>query len=93
MRARRLRFWPLFAAALWVACDDGTTPPPTTPPAADGGNPTDTGVAVDAGNPDTSPPPQGDGGLAPCLDLPTELERPPSGRLPCDLLPPGFVAP
>jgi hypothetical protein len=32
----------------------------------------------------------GDGGLKPCLDRPTELERPPSGQLPCDLLPPGL---
>ena len=39
----------------------------------------------------------GDGGLgntalAPCLDRPTDLPRPPrpSGKLPCDLLPPGF---
>ena len=28
--------------------------------------------------------------LAPCLDRPTDLPRPPSGQLPCDLLPPGF---
>jgi hypothetical protein len=34
--------------------------------------------------------PTSDGGLAPCLDRPNELERPPSGQLPCDLLPPGF---
>jgi len=25
-----------------------------------------------------------------CLDSPTEIVRPPSGQLPCDLLPPGF---
>jgi hypothetical protein len=31
-----------------------------------------------------------DGGLKPCLDRPTALERAPSGRLPCDLLPPGL---
>ena len=31
-----------------------------------------------------------DGGLKPCLDRPSELERPPSGQLPCDLLPPGL---
>lgn len=37
--------------------------------------------------------------LAPCLAKPTDLERPPAaangamGPLPCDLLPPGFVAP
>jgi len=38
-----------------------------------------------------TPPP--DGGLAPCLEQPTDLDRPPAGRLPCELLPPGFVAP
>lgn len=26
----------------------------------------------------------------PCLDRPTDLPRPPSGALPCELLPPGF---
>ena len=32
--------------------------------------------------------------LAPCLDRPTDLPRPPpaTGQLPCELLPPGFVA-
>lgn len=39
--------------------------------------------AVDAG-------PTGDAALAPCLDRPGELARPPSGGLPCELLPPGF---
>ncbi|HKQ69864.1 MAG TPA: hypothetical protein VJT73_11025 [Polyangiaceae bacterium] len=34
--------------------------------------------------------PRGDAGRAPCLDRPTDLPRPPSGQLPCDLLPPGF---
>jgi hypothetical protein len=29
----------------------------------------------------------------PCLDRPTDLPMPPSGALPCDLLPPGFAAP
>lgn len=28
---------------------------------------------------------------APCLERPTELPRPPTGALPCDLLPPGFA--
>ena len=28
--------------------------------------------------------------LAPCLDRPTDLARPPTGQLSCDLLPPGF---
>ena len=29
--------------------------------------------------------------LAPCLDRPTDLPRPPTGGLPSDLLPPGFA--
>lgn len=28
--------------------------------------------------------------LKPCLDRPTDLARPPTGQLPCDLLPPDF---
>ena len=43
----------------------------------------DAGVQVDA-------TPQA---LAPCLDRPDTFDRPPTGQLPCDLLPPGFTAP
>jgi hypothetical protein len=35
-------------------------------------------------------PPQPVGGA--CLDRPTDLPRPPTGALDCDMLPPGFVA-
>jgi hypothetical protein len=38
----------------------------------------------DPGSDDTIVP------LKPCLDRPGELQRPPSGGLPCDLLPPDF---
>lgn len=31
--------------------------------------------------------------LAACLERPTDLARPPTGQLPCELLPPGFGAP
>jgi hypothetical protein len=31
-----------------------------------------------------------DGGLTACLDRPGELARPPNGRLPCELIPPGL---
>ena len=31
-----------------------------------------------------------DGGLAACLERPGALERPPTGRLPCELIPPGL---
>ena len=34
-----------------------------------------------------------DGGLKPCLDRPTDLPRPPSGQLPCELIPPGLTLP
>ena len=30
------------------------------------------------------------GGLVGCLDQPGALDRPPSGRLPCELVPPGL---
>ena len=33
------------------------------------------------------------GALAPCVERPTDLPRPPTGALPCELLPPGFKAP
>lgn len=45
--------------------------------------PADAGV-VDGG------PSHHDGGLAPCLDRPTNLAQPPNGPLPCELIPPGF---
>jgi len=35
-------------------------------------------------------PGQSETALAPCLDRPSGLQRPPDGRLPCELLPPGF---
>lgn len=38
--------------------------------------------------PDT--PPTDASPLKACLDQPTDLPRPPSGQLPCELLPPGF---
>lgn len=44
-----------------------------------------------SGNPSGNNPPDGgtDGGLAACVDRPTDLSRPPSsGILPCDLVPP-----
>jgi len=32
----------------------------------------------------------GGGGLVGCLETPGALERPPNGRLPCELIPPGL---
>jgi hypothetical protein len=88
-RRSLLRGWPLLVVALATACSNESTTP---------GSPTGTGgtggsASTDGGKPDVAIPP-GDGGLSPCaLDLPTVLDRPPSGSLPCDLLPPGFVSP
>lgn len=67
------------ASALTAACGDNTSPPQQTP---------DAGV--------DGPPPGSK--VGPCLARPTDLDRPPvtsagAGALPCELLPPGFVAP
>jgi hypothetical protein len=105
----RLRFWPLLLVTLLSACEDDKPPGGTGGSGGSGGtggtagqdSGRDTGSSgsggsggeADAGATDTITPPPSDGGLAPCLDRPTDLDRPPSGQLPCDLLPPGFVAP
>lgn len=71
-----------FAALALAACGDNRTPASTEDAAVavDGAVPID--AAIDA-------PPTVVGG--PCLDRPTDLPRPPTGALPCDLLPPGFA--
>ena len=60
---------------------------------ADGGAP-DAPMEMDGG-PDGGVPADGgpDGGarLSSCLDTPDELSRPPTDRLPCDLIPPGLT--
>ena len=99
-------WWPLLVVALIAGCDDDKPAPTGTGGAGgsggageqDGGGRGGTGGAAGSagagGNlSDAGITPPGDGGLAPCLDRPTDLDRPPSGRLPCDLLPPGFVGP
>jgi len=47
--------------------------------------PFDAAVVEPDAEPDAEP-----GALAHCLDAPGDLVRPPSGQLPCDLLPPGW---
>jgi hypothetical protein len=42
----------------------------------------------DAGAADAAP--DAAQGLQHCLDVPTQIVKPPNGQLPCDLLPPGF---
>lgn len=94
----------LFVALVAVACDDDKTPGGSGGTAGSGGTGgTGGSTPQDSGTPDTVTPtdgggkpdlpPVGDGGLVPCLDQPGSLDLAPSGRLPCELLPPGFKAP
>jgi len=80
MKRHFLFGWPLLAVALVASCGKDDAP---GNPAPDGGSSSSAATGTGGGAP-------GDGGLVPCLDRPTELERPPNGELPCDLLPPGF---
>ncbi|APR81747.1 Hypothetical protein A7982_07096 [Minicystis rosea] len=75
----------LFAAVLVSACGGKEDPPKP-----DGGEIIDAGNETDAGQTDAGP----DGsviGSCDGLDRPTDLPRPPTSGLPCELLPPGFV--
>jgi hypothetical protein len=71
-----MRRWILMLAlCLAGACgDDGSSSPD------DASRPPDAS-ALDAGAPDG-------GATGSCLEQPTDLPRPPTGQLPCDLLPP-----
>jgi hypothetical protein len=64
-------------AALAAACGDNHAPPS---PVEDGPLP-----QLDAGI-DAAPT-----SLGACLDRPTDLSRPPTGQLPCELIPPGLT--
>jgi hypothetical protein len=59
--------------------------------AADGGTPPtlDGAKASDGAQPDVLVP---DGGrLSSCVERPNAIPRPPTGRLPCELIPPGLT--
>ena len=81
MRAVTCALVATWALAL-AACGDNSKPSSTEDAAVaiDGALPVD--ASIDA-------PPTVVGG--PCLERPTDLPRPPTGALPCDLLPPGFA--
>ena len=101
-RGLLFRSLPLVALLALGACkDDGGNPSTDAGGTVDTGGTVDVGSSSDAApkddasTPDAKPNdapviPPSDGGLVPCLDQPTNLERPPSGQLPCHLLPPGF---
>lgn len=73
-----MRRWLLLTAiCLLGACgDDAPAPADDAAPVADA-------APADATAPDAGP-------LSFCLESPTDLPSPPTDRLPCDLLPPGF---
>lgn len=68
-----------FVAALAAACGDNLAPPAVDP--QDDAAPPEIDAGVDAAPVTTSA----------CLDRPTDLQRPPTGQLPCELIPPGLT--
>jgi hypothetical protein len=64
---------------LLAACGDNHRPP--APDVEADAAPVETDAGID-GAPST---------LGACLDRPTDLARPPTGHLPCELIPPGLV--
>jgi hypothetical protein len=66
----------IVALALAACGDNNVRPPPDARPDRPDAAEEDPDAGVDE--------------LVPCLDRPTDLARPPTGPLPCDLLPPGF---
>jgi hypothetical protein len=83
--------WVLLAAVALPGCDDDKVANGNPGPGKDAGLLEDSGKPVDSGNPSDSGNPDtgnSDSGLKPCLEQPGDLPRPPSGGLPCDLLPP-----
>ncbi|HVG56912.1 MAG TPA: hypothetical protein VNA24_00040 [Hyalangium sp.] len=48
-------------------------------------------LAAAACEDDPLPPEPEPPGLSACVEQPAALARPPSGQLPCELLPPGFA--
>jgi hypothetical protein len=72
----------LIALCLLGACGDDASSSPPDAAAPDARVP-DAAAAPDAAAPDAGP-------QSFCLDAPTDLPRPPTGRLPCDLVPPGL---
>jgi hypothetical protein len=50
-----------------------------------------TAASCRSNDPPLTEPTSDDGTLKACLDRPSDLPRPPVGRLPCELIPPGLV--
>jgi hypothetical protein len=90
MRTKRHRWLVLIAvlaAGVALVCcgddDDGAAADGGTPPTLDGA------LTSDGAQPDVLVP---DGArLSSCVERPTDIPRPPTGRLPCELIPPGLT--
>jgi hypothetical protein len=81
MRARQPWAAALLAALLVVgACGGGVNGRPDGGPGGNGGS----AIGGNVGHGGST------GGVGACLDRPGELARPPTGQLPCDLIPPGL---
>lgn len=78
-RAGSLALAALAALLGLAACGDNLQGPSDAPPSD---------AAVDSPDAPPDAPPAATGA---CLDRPTELDRPPTGTLPCELLPPGLT--
>lgn len=88
MRAATLRSLLLACACFVSSCGDDADEPQPQPSDAT----VDTGVpSTDSDVPDSSPGDAADGGLSHCLERPTDLPSPPTGALPCELIPPGLT--
>jgi hypothetical protein len=78
----------LVAGAIVGSCGDDEQPA-NPAPTATGGSAGSGGSAPTGGSAGTGGATGGT--LAPCLDRPDDLPRPPMNELPCELLPPGFT--
>lgn len=84
-----MRRWMFLPLVMLMCCgesdkadpSDAATQPPT--PVSDGGI-EDAPAPVDGATADG-------GALTACVERPTDLPRPPTGRLPCELIPPGLT--
>jgi hypothetical protein len=81
-----MRRW-LLLTAVCLICSCGRSKPASSPVDAAVNPQPDMGTGTGGTGGSSS---DGGVGQVPCLDQPTDLPRPPSGMLPCELIPPEF---
>lgn len=84
MKTAMLRWLPVLAVCFACGCEDGETTE-TTGTTTETTSSSTTDETTSSSDTTTSTEEAG-----PCLDRPTDLPRPPTGQLPCELYPPGF---